>query len=331
MEELIRSIPGVLFLIIWWLVLIFVSYRLRVTLHHFYPDQYRRPAPKTIDSYDTAMLRGGISAVLHVCLFELIQRKLIEIYHEGEKIAIKVITPNNIEEESQLKSPTLEMFDTLKIKMNPDEPLEVRRLFRETTKSVHFQDWQERAEQKLTKLKFFISAWDKFSAIMKLLFFVFLWDIFACIKIAIGAEHHKSIGFLLISIIIGSIISFIILSPLKKLSPYAKKYLEEQQQSLEWVSAKMKQGDTTIDPVMAIAGFAVFGTSILATSALYQDFSRDFPAWRESTSGCGGSGCSSGCSGCSSGSDGGSSGCSGSDGGGSGCSGGCGGCGGGGD
>jgi uncharacterized protein (TIGR04222 family) len=323
MVELLRSIPGPQFLVLFALLVVIVSVLGKMMIARL-EEVGHLPGATTFSPSALAALRGGWELAVKTAVFGLWRRNVIEI--AGEKGATAVSLEKGAPQ--QLRPGV--MLQRRSGVQEPSDPLEkgvfaalaapktTPELFADgTLKFVaqHFVTQQnvEFARYGLVRDRDGIQrAWKVTLAVLAVVYGV------GGLKLALGIAHHRPFGFLLFMMIIALPVIIIVLSPYGTLTFAGKTYLKRLDNHFAWVRDDLQNGrEPQIDPAYA---FALFGVTALAGSLLYADFAEAFP--RRTPGGCGGSGC-----GGMSGSDGGGSDGGGGDGGG----GGCGGCGGGGD
>ena len=140
--------------------------------------------------------------------------------------------------------------------------------------------------------------------------------IYGVLKINIGVERERPVGFLIVLCIVSTIMAlFLLKRPLR--TRYGDRQLEAMRKSSVYLKS-VGYNHTNATGADVAMGVALFGLAAMAGSAYATDLRRLAP--QPGSSSCSGGGCSGSSSSCSSG--------GGDGGGGGGCGGGCGGCGG---
>lgn len=320
MLELLRSIPGQLFLVIFPLLVI-VAIVLGRRLINGSQAGCRMPEPSSLSPSAIAALRGDWELVLKTVIFGMWQRGVIELIPE-EQVSSGGFRLFGIELKSSGKkrnsmllrraagatapSDRVEMavWRFLAKKRKPDE------FFKDETLRAFIKTFVSQSRLELERSGLIKSAgrtrqgWFIMSIMMVLVIGTGL------AKLELGLRFGMPTMFLLIMLPFAFMAILIGIRPYEKLTLLGRQYLKRLEEHFAWLQEAVKNGEKpAVDPAYA---FAIFGTAVLAGTLLYSSFCEAFPS--QTTGGCGGGSCGGGsCSG---------GGCSGG--------GGCGGCGGGG-
>jgi uncharacterized protein (TIGR04222 family) len=303
MTEFIVHIPGPVFLLFFSVLSIICIIISKILISRDGYENLPVPEPSQFEPTAIASLRGGWGAVIRVTLFNLWERKMIEITGSGNDTRIK-------------SSGTGEHGNAIEAKIFKilTEPQKPSNLFKDKSLITAVDGYLREANLKFEKIHLIRTKDDKKKAWMITLSAFCIFILIGMFKTYMGIMRDKPVVFLVLLIVLFTVIHLVVQQPWKSITGLGNKFLKKAQENFGSLKDEISRGiiPEGANPAMAVA---VFGVGILAGSALFTAYSSAFPADR---SGHGNYGCSGGCgSGC-------SSGCSG----GGGCGGGCGGCGG---
>lgn len=332
MTEMLRQIPGPIFLAVFAMVAAATIYVARKWVVSDGTDGRGVPEPDSLDPIALAMLRGGWHVAVRTAMFDLYQNQRILITGSGRSTMIEAMPDATADHPLQQ-----ELLAALGV---PQLPRKI--LF---SQSIGMLQQERRMTGQLIEAGLLRSGADQAALVAKVLVAALIMDGFGAAKLAMGLQYRKPVGFLVIELIVATVVLLAVtLSPGPRLTTLGRAFLRRARQQFEWMRRnstaaespsaasrnshpqdmhehrQVNGNDTGIDPAFYVA---LFGVTAIAMMPAYDAFAEAYPQKRE-TGGCG-SGCSSGPDSSTS-SDSGSS----SDGGGdSGGGGGCGGCGGG--
>jgi len=315
MFEMIRQIPGPVFLLVYAVVVVFGIIIAKKWIAADGTGERSMPDLEQYDPISVALLKGGLNEVIRTAVFLLVEKKLVEVKTPPDKPVLKAVSGKHAE----MHPVEREVHNALQKGIEKPSDLfksEDLRSRLETQLKTN-RDGFERAQMLRT-------AEQKQQAGRKKWVVVFLLLAFGCIKLFLGIAYGRPVMFLAIELVV-AVVLLLVLIKISPLSTLGTRYVIVLKRHFTWIKDEMAQGKepTGIDPAMAVA---LFGVGALVGFGAYQPFANAFPANRSGSAGSSSGGCgdSSGCGGSSGGGSSDSGG--GSDGGG----GGCGGCGGGG-
>lgn len=322
LDNPLATLYGPYFLILYGFVIFFSLIALAIVKQRI--DQTDKlnlpPIPQQIDPYEIAYLRGGINEVARSVVFSLLQKRFIEIKHDGKTTEIIRINNDNFNL-SEIEKRALNWFHSTR---EPKELFDTPGLITELEKYAEMYEARLERQQLLAgdEMQTRFKPW-KLGAYL-LILGLCLYKLLAAL-----ANGYTNVIFLTIFGIVGMFVAFRV-ARLPRVTKLGKKYLERlqltfenlknQSQSSPVVTSPVKSSAQPafagVDPVLLSVG--VFGGAALA-GTMYDGYNQAFQRAQTQTSagGCG-SACGTECSGGSASGDGGSS-----------CSSGCGGCGGG--
>jgi uncharacterized protein (TIGR04222 family) len=304
MAEFIVHIPGPVFLIFFSVLSVMCIIMAKILIARDGYENLPVPEPSQFEPTAIASLRGGWGAVIRVTLFNLWERKMIEITGSGIETRIKSAGTGD-------HSNAIEAI-ILKILTEPKKPSD---LFKDKSLIAAVESHLRTVNMKFEKIHLIRTTDDKKRAWVITLSAFCIFMLIGIFKTYMGIMRDKPVVFLVLLMVLFTVINLVVQKPWKSITGLGNKFIKKARENYESMKGEISRGiiPDGANPAMAVA---VFGVGILAGSALFAAYSSAFPADR---SGNGNYGCSGGCgSGC-------SSGCSG----GGGCGGGgCGGCGG---
>ncbi|MFZ4398666.1 MAG: TIGR04222 domain-containing membrane protein [Bacteroidales bacterium] len=308
MTDFIQQIPGPIFLLLYILYAAVIIILAKYLKDRDATFNLEIPETTSISAIDTALLNKGIKGAIICCIFDLWQKKMIDISKQGKSTFIKKRS-----DEYNIQNPLeTAIFNYLK------KPKLYRHFFNESAmismgnilqnNLLNLQKLKLAADQKTIK-----RAWIILSIAMILILSIGLY------KLYLGIIHEKAVIFLIICIISAIYLLFYLINPFHiYTTALGRKFLKNSAQRFEWLKAERNPENTSND--MNLSYFvAVFGVSAL-NGNIFSNFKNPNEIASTLDYGCGGGGFNSeNCSnagGCAGG------GCS------TGCGGGCGGCGG---
>ncbi|MBI5485107.1 MAG: TIGR04222 domain-containing membrane protein [Deltaproteobacteria bacterium] len=322
MLELLRSIPGPQFLILFPLLVIAGIAIGRMQINNG-RSGLRMPELSEFSPSSIACLRGGWELVLKTAVFSLWQRGVIELVNdtgsETEKTR-QLFGTVTIQIKSKQASRYLfrradgASLPAERIEMAVWRFLETERKPEDFFKAATLQSFVEthvrQSQTELERSGLLRSADQHSNAWLTYLAVLVAVEGIGITKLLLGLSHDKPVAFLAIMMVVAFLAVSIALNPSTKLTPLGKAFLKKLEEHFGWLKDAVKDKEAPgIDPAYA---FAIFGTTVLAGTLLYAPFSEAFPA--RTTGGCGGSGCGgSGCGGGGCSGDGGCGGCGGGD------------------
>lgn len=258
------------------------------------------PGPHTLDPVSVSYLMGGKNAVIRTVVFDLWNRNLLKI--KGERTSAVLEGVSSDENRGTLVHEAIYRF-ALQGAKQPSL------LFTGKSLNAEIKTYLEPTYSELVRLRLFQTESDYDRT--KIAFWTALSVISGVggTKLVLGISRSKSVGFLVLELIVSLIVLLVALKPwAPKPTRLGYQYLKRLKKHFGWMQEHLSKKNhyTGIDPVFAVA---IFGVSPLIGSPLFDPFGQAFRTGSTGT----GSGCGGGCSG---------------GGGGGGCGGGCGGCGG---
>lgn len=304
MFDFIVEIPGPFFLLIFSLISGTIITFAKLWVKSFDKSNYYRfPSVDQFNYIDIATLIGGRNAVIRTVLFNMYNKKAIDITGKGRRTLIgktfKHFTfENNIESEiynyiDSTKKPS-DFFNDTKLLCKIDRPIIKIYKKLENMHLILHQEVNKKAKQ----------ATIVAGSIILLM---------GGTKLFFGIQRNKPVIFLVLLLIISLISLLVVLKPTSKYrqSALSKRFIKRLEEHYSWMVNDLKNGKGFIDYNPAIS-YAIWGGAAIAGILFFKTFKNAF--YEGSIGGC--SGNSWDCGDCSDG------GCSG------GCGGGCGGCGG---
>jgi uncharacterized protein (TIGR04222 family) len=321
MLELLRSIPGAYFLLLYPLIAVAAALCGRYIINLLQSGS-AMPEPSSVSPTAIAALRGDWELVLKTVIFGMWQKGAIELVDEATGDSDGSISLMGIKFKKVRSNQTGLVLRRAAGYAAPSERLEMavwKFLASERKPDAFFKDDTLRSYVQ-THLKHFRDGLERKGLIRTSVQKTQAWFVTVSViavvmtiglaKVELGIRFGMPTIFLLIMLPFVLLSLLVALRPYDKLTPLGKKFLNRLEEHFGWLKDAISSGEKpAIDPAYA---FAIYGTTILAGTLLYAQFSEAFPS--RLSSGCGGGSCGGGsCSG---------GGCSGG--------GGCGGCGGGG-
>jgi uncharacterized protein (TIGR04222 family) len=261
------------------------------------------PSLTQLDTITIAALRGGWTQVLRTIIFSIYEKKMIDIKETkrwggffGTTIEIKSIKSTKVPSTSLEQ----EIHEYLFVASDP------KALFQDTVLKEKIERHIAPSIRELQTSK--IMKTDEDIKRTRTIAFVSiaLLLLFGGTKLILGFSRGKPISFLVLLLIVSIHNLLKIMSLSNPATTLGKLYLKKMEQKFKWIKGSLtdKKSVEGIDPAFAVA---LFGASVLGSSAAYTSYNHAFS--KSGMSGACGGGCGGG-------------------GGGGGCGGGCGGCGG---
>lgn len=305
MSDLIISIPGQVFLIIFSLYALAVIFIAKIIAKRDYTHTLEAPEPTHISPLDTALLKGGYKGAINVAIFYLWNSKHISIENNKNIVTLK-------KENSHLSNgDKLEKYILNKLSSPKSHSYFFSKEIIPEIKTLLAQNDEKLKEQQLlADIKVKTHIWKTFT--WALLFLIG----FGGVKLYYGLSLNKPSTFLIILLILSVIALYFTLRPSKVfLSNRGRRFLKSTTTRFEYIKQPIQRQNSLDDSVLygvALFGVYPFMDTMIGKSLDNPPFLNSNSGGCSVSSGCSSSGCSS--SGCS------SSGCGSS---------GCGGCGGG--
>lgn len=298
MFELIRQIPGPVFLVAFSAFSLFCMVLMRLLTDADGSSSHAFMEHPDLDPVAVALLQGGVNSVIRSRVFSLMNLGLVFIEDQKKRMRVRAsgkASPGGL---SALDSEVLAFLSTAR---KPGE------LFRNKGFRTRVENCLADVRASLERRHLIRSQIQQGRAVRIALFFGVLIAAFGGLKLYLGVTHGKPVAFLVIFLLVSELVLFFIFKKGKGLTRGGRDYLKNLRERFKWTLTRqtLPQG---VDPAYLVA---LYGAGHMSVSFLYPQYSEAFKRNAASSSGCSG-GCGGGCSGSSSG----------------GCSGGCGGCGG---
>ncbi len=254
--------------------------------------QYPLPELTRFDPIAIAALRGGTNSVIRTIIFSLWDRKMVEIRDDGKDAQISTLKHST---DAKLDPVEKEIYQALQA------PTKAGDIFQDTNLLLKIETYLRPIYDKLENLHLARTENDR--SRIWLIFGSFLLVIVGVggTKLYLGLTYGRPVLFLIILIIVSVNVLYSALNPKGIPTALGRQYLQRLEEHFGWLRESIKERRTQegIDPAFALA---VFGIGVFGSSALYQPFSKAFPANSAGSGGCGGGcgggGCGGGCGGC---------------------------------
>jgi uncharacterized protein (TIGR04222 family) len=292
MLEMIRQIPGPVFLFVYALVIAGGVYFGRKWIKADGSEERSLPDYAQYDPISIALLRGGVNEVIRTAVFLLVEKKRIEISTSLGKPILKAAAGAS-QGLGRVESDVLGA-----VQQGIEKP---SKLFRSL-------DLQEKLEEQLAPItsgferaRLLKTAQERGQTWMKKLSLIALVLSLGAAKMHLGVIHDRPVGLLAMELLLAIILLPVLLTA-SPLTTLGQRYMEGLERHFGWMEEELSRGKQPkgIDPAMAVA---IFGVSVISAFGTYEAYASAFPARRagfgDTSTGCGGStGCSGGGGGC---------------------------------
>jgi len=286
MTEIIRSMPGPLFLVLYVAVAAGCIIAARSVLANDGTRDLHMPDPSRFGPYAVAYLRGGIPAVIQAALFALHHYDCLIVNEErkffGRALSLSINTS---------ATAALSELEQAVLRSIPDDNRRVD-IVQDKELVARIQPLMAPIIAEMQQCRLVRSLEERSRAKRIALGFLTFMTGFGAVKLAMGLHYQRPVVFIVILLLLSILAFLLFVRPMRLQTELGISYLKSLSERLSWM--KKSGRDTSLHPAY---GFAVFGAAVLGNSVFDQYLNQnDSTSSSGCSGGCGGGG--GGCGGC---------------------------------